>query len=61
MSKSLIFSDLHLHSHKNRTNRLQDCLKVLNWVFDQAKEHQCENIIFLGDSNFLMILLVTIP
>ena len=49
MSKSLIFSDLHLHSHKNRTDRLQDCLKVLNWIFDQAKEHKCENIIFLGD------------
>lgn len=49
MSKALIFSDLHLHSHKDRVDRLHDCLKVLNWVFEQAAEHGCEYIFFLGD------------
>jgi DNA repair exonuclease SbcCD nuclease subunit len=49
MSKGLFFSDLHLHRHKNRSDRLQDCLKVLDWVFDQAVEHDCSDIMFLGD------------
>jgi len=49
MSKALVFTDLHLHSHKQNYNRLQDCLQVLKWVFAQAKERGCSNIFFLGD------------
>ncbi len=49
MSKGLIFSDLHLHKHKDRCDRLQHCLDVLTWVFDQAIEQDCEDIFFLGD------------
>lgn len=49
MSKGLIFSDLHLHKHKDRCDRLQHCLDVLTWVFDQAVEHDCDDIFFLGD------------
>lgn len=47
--KALIFSDLHLHKHKDRIDRLQDCLDVLNWVFDKAIENNCQQIFFLGD------------
>ena len=47
--KALVFSDLHIHKHKDRIDRLQDCLDVLNWVFDTALEKGCENIFFLGD------------
>jgi len=47
--KALIFSDLHLHAHKDRIDRLQDCLKVLNWAFDTALKEGCEAIFFLGD------------
>jgi DNA repair exonuclease SbcCD nuclease subunit len=49
MSKALIFSDLHIHSHKDRVDRLEDCIKVLDWVFEQAFENNCRYIFFLGD------------
>jgi DNA repair exonuclease SbcCD nuclease subunit len=49
MSKVLIFSDLHLHAHKDRVDRLQHCLDVLDWVFRQASVHSCKYIFFLGD------------
>lgn len=49
MAKALLFSDLHLHSHKDSVDRLQDCLRVFEWVFTQATENKCEHIFFLGD------------
>ena len=49
MAKALIFSDLHVHSHKGSINRLQDCVNVLDWVFLQAAEHKCDYVFFLGD------------
>lgn len=49
MSKALIFSDLHIHNHKDRVDRLQNCIDVLNWVFDEAAKNNCEYIFFLGD------------
>lgn len=49
MAKILIFSDIHIHSHKKSFNRLQDCLKVLEWVFETAKKHSIESIVFVGD------------
>jgi DNA repair exonuclease SbcCD nuclease subunit len=49
MSKALIFSDLHIHGHKDRTERLKDCLEVLEWVFATADKCDCEYIFFLGD------------
>jgi DNA repair exonuclease SbcCD nuclease subunit len=49
MSKALIFSDLHLHSHKESVGRLNDCLKVLDWIFNEASKHNVEHILFLGD------------
>lgn len=49
MNKVLIFSDIHIHPHKRRTERLEDCLSVLQWVFDQAKSNGVKQIIFGGD------------
>lgn len=49
MSKALVFSDLHLHGHKDRVERLHDCLKVLEWVFETAAERDVQYIFFLGD------------
>lgn len=49
MSKALVFTDLHIHSHKDRVERLQNCLEVLEWVFETAKEQNCKYIFFLGD------------
>lgn len=49
MAKALLFSDLHIHSHKNSVDRLQDCLKVLAWIFEQAKKHKVQHVLFLGD------------
>lgn len=49
MSKALIFSDLHSHAHKDRVDRLQNCVDVLDWVFRTAAARNCEYIFFLGD------------
>ena len=49
MGKSLIFSDLHLHSHKKNVDRLNDCLEVLDWTLKEAVVNECEDILFLGD------------
>lgn len=49
MSKCLLVADPHIHSHKESINRLNDCLDVLEWVFETAKQEQCNNIFFLGD------------
>jgi DNA repair exonuclease SbcCD nuclease subunit len=47
--KALIFSDIHIHPHKKSIDRLEDCIKTLDWVFLTAEENNIENIIFLGD------------
>lgn len=49
MAKALIFSDLHIHAHKDRVDRLQHCLDVLNWIFEEANRQECDYIFFLGD------------
>lgn len=49
MAKALIFSDLHLHAHKDRIDRLDNCIQVLDWIFEVAEERGCDNIFFLGD------------
>ncbi len=49
MSKALIFSDVHVHPHKRKTDRLEDCLKCLDWVFETAKKHNIRDIVFGGD------------
>lgn len=47
--KVLVFSDLHLHAHKDRVDRLEHCLEVLDWVFQTAIKNKCRYIFFLGD------------
>lgn len=47
--KILIFTDLHIHPHKKSSERLEDCLRALSWVFETAKKRKISNIIFLGD------------
>jgi DNA repair exonuclease SbcCD nuclease subunit len=49
MSKALIWSDLHIHSHKDTVDRLQDCLTALRWIFDTAIERKVQHVWFLGD------------
>lgn len=47
--KILIFSDIHIHPHKKSTQRLEDCIRVLEWVFESAIKNKIKNIVFLGD------------
>lgn len=47
--KILIFSDIHIHPHKKSSERLEDCLKALDWVFTVAKKRNIPNVVFLGD------------
>ncbi len=49
MARALLFSDLHIHAHKDRVDRLQHGLDVLNWIFKLAEEKDVAYIFFLGD------------
>lgn len=47
--KFLTFTDIHVHPHKKSVDRLNDCLKALNWVFETAISNKIQSIVFLGD------------
>lgn len=49
MSKILIFSDLHVHMHRNSLGRLNDCLRCLEWVLQSAVDRGITHVIFAGD------------
>jgi DNA repair exonuclease SbcCD nuclease subunit len=49
MSKILLFSDAHVHSHKSSLKRLQHCLDALKWVFETAVDNDIKDVLFLGD------------
>lgn len=49
MSKVLLWSDIHIHPHKRKQERLEDCLKALEWVFQTAKSRGITEILFAGD------------
>lgn len=44
-----MFSDLHCHMHKSSLARLDDCLRVLEWVFETAIKRGIKTIVFAGD------------
>lgn len=45
----LFFTDIHIHSHKQSLQRLQDCLDVLKWTLQTARERNIKDVLFLGD------------
>lgn len=45
----LIWTDAHVHPHKRKVERLEDCLKVVDWVFQTARQRKIEHILFGGD------------
>jgi len=47
--KFLLFSDIHVHPHKKSQDRLRDCLKVLDWVFETAIKKTVDFVLFGGD------------
>lgn len=49
MPKALVTADLHVHAHKDRVDRLSNCLDVLDWIFQTAAQQGVEYIFFLGD------------
>lgn len=49
MSEILLFADSHICTHKRSFERLQDCLKALEWVFETAKYRGIKDIVFAGD------------
>jgi DNA repair exonuclease SbcCD nuclease subunit len=49
MNEVLLFTDIHIHPHKRRNERLEDCLKVLDWVFETAEKRKIKSILFGGD------------
>lgn len=49
MSELLFFTDIHIHSHKKSISRIDDCLKVLEWVFETAEKNNIKDVLFLGD------------
>jgi DNA repair exonuclease SbcCD nuclease subunit len=49
MGKILLWSDNHVHPHKKNNQRLEDCLKALEWVFETAERRNIKNLLFGGD------------
>lgn len=49
MTKVLISADLHVHSHKRSTDRLHDCLRCLDWIFQTAADREINAILIAGD------------
>ncbi len=49
MSKFLLFSDIHVHPHKQKNERLNDCLKALDWCFQVADNRNVDAVLFGGD------------
>lgn len=49
MSNVLLVADSHIHPHKRKQERLEDCLKALEWVFQTAKKKGIDEILFAGD------------
>jgi DNA repair exonuclease SbcCD nuclease subunit len=49
MGKVLLWSDNHVHPHKKNNQRLEDCLKALEWVFETAEKRNIKNLLFGGD------------
>ena len=47
--RSMVYTDLHVHAHKDRVDRLHHCIDVQDWVFRKAAEYDCRYIFFLGD------------
>jgi DNA repair exonuclease SbcCD nuclease subunit len=47
--KLLITADVHVHKHKKSDERLQDCLQVLTWMFEQAKANGVHAVVVAGD------------
>lgn len=45
----LIFSDLHVHAHKQSPKRLDDGIECLKWVIETARNHNIKEVLFLGD------------
>lgn len=48
-NRILFFSDLHIYNHKQSFQRLQDCLDVLRWAFQTARNRGIKDVVFLGD------------
>ncbi len=49
MGQVLLFTDIHIHPHKRRNERLEDCLEVMDWVFKTAQDRKIKTILFGGD------------
>lgn len=47
--KLLLSADLHIYAHKKSHERLQDCLKVLDWIFHTAAVKGVDHVIIAGD------------
>ena len=47
--KILLASDIHIAAHKKSTERLQDTINVLKWVFETAHEKDIKHVIIAGD------------
>lgn len=50
--KWLVTADIHVHQHKKSSERLQDCLDALDWIFQTAVDKSASNIIIAGDLFF---------
>jgi len=44
-----LFSDIHIHPHSLSIEKLEDCLKCLEWIYKESVAREIPYIIFAGD------------
>lgn len=44
-----LFSDIHIHPHSMSIEKLEDCLKCLEWIYKESVAREIPYIIFAGD------------
>lgn len=49
LTKALSFTDIHWGAKGNSENHNKDCLAFIEWTCNQAKKHEVDHIIFMGD------------
>jgi DNA repair exonuclease SbcCD nuclease subunit len=47
--KILIFSDLHVHHHSGSSEKLDNCIDCLHWIYKESEKRRIKNIVFGGD------------
>ena len=49
MGKIVLFADAHIHAHSSSSERLDNCIQCLEWIYSETEKRKIKHIIGLGD------------